>query len=113
MPFKPRHPCNHPGCALLTNERFCSEHAKQHIVQYEKTRETATQRGYDAQWQKIRNIKLNIDPLCECCLKAGINKAATLVHHKDRNKQNRSDDNLESLCINCHDEEHRHDKWKK
>ena len=113
MPNKPKHPCNKPGCSLLTNERFCPDHAKQHIRQYELSRETATERGYNAHWKKIRDNKVNHDPLCERCLKIGIDRATQLVHHKDRNRDNWSNDNLESLCIKCHDKEHQHDKWKK
>lgn len=43
--------------------------------------------------------------ICERC---GYDKheAAIIVHHKDRNRQNDADDNLEVLCANCHAIEH-------
>lgn len=43
------------------------------------------------------------------CNKCGYcdNKLALDVHHKDRNRENNSIDNLEVLCANCHAIEHR------
>lgn len=29
MPRKAKHPCHHPGCHKLTEERFCEEHQKE------------------------------------------------------------------------------------
>jgi hypothetical protein len=45
--------------------------------------------------------------VCERC---GYDKheAAIIVHHKDRNRMNDADSNLEILCANCHAIEH----WK-
>jgi hypothetical protein len=45
------------------------------------------------------------EKICERC---GYDKheAAIIVHHKDRNRMNDSDDNLEVLCCNCHAIEH-------
>ena len=42
--------------------------------------------------------------LCERC---GYNKVEILhVHHKDRNRKNNDQENLELVCPNCHYEEH-------
>lgn len=65
-------------------------------------------------WQKLRQLKLNTNPLCERCLKNGIYNAAEIIHHKEYiNDKNYNDDNvffnidnLESLCRRCHNEEH-------
>lgn len=65
-------------------------------------------------WQKLRQLKLNTNPLCERCLKKGIYNAAEIIHHKEYiNDKNYNDDNvffnidnLESLCRKCHNEEH-------
>ena len=35
------------------------------------------------QWQKVRNLKLSIQPFCERCLANGIYKPAYIVHHKE------------------------------
>ena len=42
------------------------------------------------------------------CERCGFDKnvAAIVVHHKDRNRKNDADDNLEVLCANCHAIEH-------
>lgn len=111
MPTRPRHPCNHPGCHELTNARFCAEHARQEMARYEAQRGTATERGYDGQWAKARSVKLSRNPLCERCLAQGRIIAAVLVHHRDRNPKNNAEDNLESLCDPCHDEEHKEERW--
>jgi 5-methylcytosine-specific restriction endonuclease McrA len=42
---------------------------------------------------------------CERC-GYDTNEAAIIVHHKDRNRSNAADDNLEILCANCHAIEH-------
>jgi 5-methylcytosine-specific restriction protein A len=104
MPNKPKHPCSYAGCPELipAGERFCKEHKKQEQREYNKQRGSSTQQGYDARWQKIRKMKLNVDPLCAECLRNGQTTVATQVHHKDGNVRNNSPDNLESLCIECH-----------
>jgi len=40
---------------------------------------------------------------CERCLQ----DHSLLVHHKDRNRQNNNENNLEVLCTSCHAVEHR------
>jgi len=32
---------------------------------------------------------------------------AILVHHRDHNPKNNTAENFESLCVACHEEEHR------
>ena len=73
-------------------------------------RGTATERGYDHTWKKIRDRKLNADPLCERCEAKGRVVVAVLVHHKDRNPLNNKPENHESLCDRCHDDEHKNDR---
>lgn len=64
-------------------------------------------RGYDAQWVKLRAIKLQADPLCEACLKASKWTQATEVDHIERfdgiaDPLRLSYSNLQSLCKACH-----------
>jgi len=66
--------------------------------------------------QKARALKIKIikerEGSCERC---GYKKTEILqIHHKDRNKNNNSLDNLEIICPNCHYEEHYLEKsWMK
>lgn len=65
-------------------------------------------------WQRLRKIKLLQDPFCERCLAKGIYNEPDIVHHKeyitDKNYQDDNIffnlDNLETLCIECHNKEH-------
>jgi 5-methylcytosine-specific restriction endonuclease McrA len=63
------------------------------------------------QWQQCRQVKLNLNPLCERCQDKGIVTTAIEVHHRVGLAQDMSLasdlDNLESLCSACHSETHR------
>jgi len=48
---------------------------------------------------------LNRPKVCERC-GYDENEAAIIVHHKDRNRMNDTEENLEVLCCNCHAIEH-------
>lgn len=69
-------------------------------------------------WQKVRKLKLSMQPFCERCLCKGIYTPAYIVHHKEYvTDQNYFDDNvffnldnLESICLDCHNNEHFADK---
>jgi 5-methylcytosine-specific restriction enzyme A len=56
--------------------------------------------------RKDREIYLEEHPLCERCEKKGIIKPAFILHHKNWNQENRSRDNFEALCNDCHEIEH-------
>ena len=114
MPNKIAHPCNHPGCPALTTERFCPAHAKQVQQRYDKERGTATERGYDSTWAKVRKIQLSQYPLCQRCEQGGVIRAAVLVHHVKRIADGGSvldQNNLLSVCADCHYELHKGDVW--
>ena len=112
MPLKAKKPCAKIGCPKLTNGGYCEEHKKLMENKYENERETASERGYNSQWAKVRVMKLHLNPICERCLLRGVTVGAYLVHHKDRNPNNNMEDNLESLCRDCHDAEHKTERWK-
>lgn len=69
------------------------------------------------QWKNLRNYYIRRNPLCEICLSKGIVKPANEVHHlrpfltgktdDERWKLLTNEDNLQSLCYECHDEVHR------
>ena len=55
--------------------------------------------------------KLWREPLCYQCSVKHRDVAATLVHHKDRDETNCEDSNLESLCVQCHEAEHKGERF--
>lgn len=65
-------------------------------------------------WQKVRQLKKIQDPICERCKAKGIITPVYIVHHKEyiTDKNYMDDDiffnldNLESLCLACHNKEH-------
>ena len=107
MPIKPKHECNQNGCTILipSGQPYCEKHKKEikkyHDERYDKKRGTATERGYDRRWQKVRKMYLSRHPFCEQCSKDSIITTAYLVHHIDGSK-----DNFMSLCKNCHNRIH-------
>ena len=107
----PLRPCKYPGCRKLShNGCYCEEHQKKKVRDYDRQRGTPPERGYDSNWQKVRKMKIDTNPLCERCKKKGRVVVAKLVHHKDRNPRNNSQENLESLCVPCHEEEHKEER---
>ena len=115
MPSKPPRPCMVQGCrGFSTGNGYCKEH--QYIPKDKQSarekgtadrRGTAAERGYDGQWQKVRWLKLRTNPLCEECEKRGRVVPAKEVHHiqpiKERPDLRLSVENLQSLCVPCHD----------
>jgi len=107
MPYKPLHPCNHPGCPNLTRERFCDVHRKQEHSNYNKyTRDKVATAFYNSPaWRSLSKLKLARDPFCEICRGRGEFVKATCVDHV---KEMRDDgvaldiENLQSLCQSCH-----------
>lgn len=68
-----------------------------------------------AKWKKCRTLFLTEHPFCERCLQAGRIVPAQIVHHKIHiDSDDKIDDpmlalnpeNLEALCLPCHDKEH-------
>jgi 5-methylcytosine-specific restriction protein A len=116
MPSKPRHPCAYRGCAALTDKRYCIVHEKADRKAYDQKRkqDEGGRRFIDTmQWRKIRQMKLNSDPLCERCLLKGMTVGAVIVHHKDHNQGNNEPENHESLCVGCHEAIHGKDRFKR
>ena len=65
-------------------------------------------------WRNLRLAHIKNEPLCQRCLAKGIVKPADHVHHKVSPFRNGEidwgllldQDNLESICAECHGEEH-------
>lgn len=99
MPSKPLRPCNHPGCPILSDKRFC----RAHDVRIRSPQSIASRRLTNNQrWRQARKIFLANHPLCVEC-----SRVATIVDHiieHEGNYQLMWDiDNWQSLCKPCHD----------
>lgn len=105
MPYKPKVPCKHPGCANLvaSGNKYCGGHKTMH---QEEVR-SAAKRGYNSKWQRKRKRFLMEYPLCEECKRQGKITQATVVDHilphRGDKKLMWDENNWQSLCKMCHD----------
>jgi 5-methylcytosine-specific restriction endonuclease McrA len=120
-------PCKHPGCpALVNGNAYCEKHAQPpgEAMQQARRRYDATTRKNDPQlaaaaefrssrkWQRVRRMKLSMNPLCEDPLghhaRRGITETAKEAHHivplAECAHDPRAYDlaNLMSVCWSCH-----------
>jgi 5-methylcytosine-specific restriction enzyme A len=88
-------PCAVPYCPKLAEKRGrCTEHLRQ----YERNRGTASQRGYNAEWRRLRVVILTRDPVCR--YERGCLQRSTEVDHivpKARGGTNERS-NLRGMC---------------
>ena len=105
MPFRPKHPCAHPGCPELveSGQKYCEVHK---LLHPEESRSTSA-RGYGRAWQKASKLFLSAHPLCVMCAAEGRYVKATVVDHI---RPHRGDpvlfwdrSNWQSLCKAHHD----------
>lgn len=81
---------------------------------YAQNREKQNKFYKGRKWQRCRDTYIKEHPLCERCLKKGIATPGEHVHHiieLDENNYTNpmialNPDNLETLCYECHREEH-------
>jgi 5-methylcytosine-specific restriction enzyme A len=61
--------CPVVGCPIIVrgSSRYCAEHEKEKRREVDKKRPPSSQRGYDAEWRKIRAQHLKEAPLCVMC----------------------------------------------
>lgn len=104
MPYRPKTPCKHSGCAkLVDGGKYCDEHRPLHpeVVR------SASKRGYGSKWRKARKTYLSEHPLCVECLKHGKYIQATVVDHIVPHRMDMKlfwdKSNWQSLCKTCHD----------
>jgi 5-methylcytosine-specific restriction protein A len=106
MPNAPKRPCRTPGCPALVDSGYCPDHV-QHRNDNDRSRGSASSRGYDASWKRLRLVALKRDRyLCVSCLAAGRLVAAVDVDHirtvKAAPDLRLDVTNLQSLCKSCH-----------
>lgn len=105
MPYSPKKPCRFPGCAKLTHQTYCQEHAKQVSSYYNRyQRPRVHHHRYHCGWPKMRQRYLRLHPFCEMCRSQGHYTQATEVHHILPLEHGGTNDfkNLMSLCKPCH-----------
>lgn len=104
MPSMPPKPCASPRCYKMASKHGkCEDHQPEPWLSSKG--KTPTERGYGADWVKIRAKALLRDGhLCKICFKGGIITVATEVDHilnKAKGGTN-SMSNLQSVCKSCH-----------
>jgi 5-methylcytosine-specific restriction protein A len=112
MPQKNKTLCYFPGCNEVVERGYCERHKKQTNRSYRRRiRESdsaAVKYYHSKEWNKVRDAKLERNPLCEMCEHDGYIKPASLVHHIKPviDGGDSSADNLMSLCASCHNKVH-------
>lgn len=101
MPRRLPTPCAAPLCPALTTARYCERH------EYlgKDTRPSSSDRGYDAEWKKLRDAKLAADPYCEDPEGRHEEKVRgrTVDHIVPLPEGPRLEwSNLQTLCLSCH-----------
>jgi len=101
-------PCTVCGKPILAglNKKTCSRSCSNtNRVGTKYTGRPLKDKVKDQRSLKIKLLKER-GKICECC---GYDKYKILqIHHKDRNRNNNTMDNLELICPNCHYEKHLH-----
>ncbi|WP_184259467.1 HNH endonuclease [Granulicella mallensis] len=106
MALAPKRPCKKSGCSELTLSGYCEKHSTtDNLYKYDNHRGSATSRGYDADWRRVRLLALQRDKfICQHCLPRPV--PAEEVHHEipiNTDPSRRLDlTNLTSLCKTCH-----------
>jgi len=101
--------CKAQGCSTLVESGFCDKHKnreRQTDKEYNRTRPSPSRRGYGRQWEKVRKMYLARHPICEECERYGMVELARIVHHIDQDPYNNEFDNLQALCLSCHNKVH-------
>ena len=118
MPRSAKVPCRYALCReLLDKPGFCKEHeamAYKKQRDYDASRGSSTQRGYDYRWQQTRKGYLAKHPLCVHCQANGRVTAAAEIDHiipiqiEPLRKYDRT--NWQALCKSCHSKKTAKDK---
>lgn len=115
--------CAAGGCPeIVQGKAYCDKHdpklkknrnpekVRESYRKHDRKRGSASERGYDAKWNRLSKAYLGKHPLCEHCEKRGILRTASLVHHVKPLRQGGerlNTNNLVALCRQCHEAEHK------
>jgi 5-methylcytosine-specific restriction protein A len=93
--------CTIPGCPRRSVGRgLCAEHEMRRRAAYDATRPNSQERGYDAEWARLRKQVLAEEPTCRIC-----GEPSTDAHHIVPIAQggDRLDrETIAALCHTCH-----------
>lgn len=122
MNSRPLKPCNKPGCSSLTTGRYCDNHKVQSTEDnryYDKyQRDKRSNSFYHSMaWKKVRKLAiLNSNGLCVRCFDNNRLVQGYIVDHIIPVKEDWSKrlelDNLQYLCLACHNKKTNEDKNK-
>ena len=103
--------CKHPSCSNIAEDNgYCQIHQKER-KDYNRIKDKsyscrAYQHLYNTQrWKKRRSLQLQLQPLCEECLKEGRVTLAEVADHVEDHKGDIYkffNGKLQSLCWSCH-----------
>lgn len=108
MPSKPPRPCHHSRCPELTCDPsgYCVHHKQEAQRYHDGDRGSASERGYDACWERYRKRYLSENPLCILCLKEGRTTPTVVVDHIVPHRGDTTlfwdPNNHQALCKPCH-----------
>jgi 5-methylcytosine-specific restriction protein A len=111
VPGLPKRACRGHGCAALVDSRdgWCDACRPEYRRAQDERRGSSRARGYDRAWEKVRALKVALNPLCERCEARGLVVPVAEVHHvvpiEDAPELRLDIGNLESLCLPCHRQE--------
>lgn len=105
-PTRPLGPCTYPGCPgrATAGHGRCGTHQRQDRQRFDQQRGTATERGYDAAWRRLRAEVLRERPVCQGSPGKVCFAPAVDVHHTPRYLPgtDHRDYRLTALCKACH-----------
>lgn len=107
MPDRAPHAC--PGCGATTSEKGrCANCRSARNRAIDERRGSSAERGYDADWKRVRDSFLATNPLCAFCHERNVVTLAEVVDHIvpiAQSPRDRLDPrNLRSLCKMHHDQ---------
>jgi len=107
MPTKLKTRCRHPGCPEISSGGYCATHRQDAWRTSARRRGTPAQRGYDAAWDRVAELRRRRDgELCQHCLAHGRLTICRTVDHvvplHVRPDWRLCLGNTQVLCAACH-----------
>ena len=95
-------PCGQAGCPKLSADGYCDDHKRKPFRSRFGNKDLSShQRGYGADWRRLREVVLSEEPACRMCKL----RAAVICDHIKNKAIGGTDErtNLQGLCKGCHD----------